>query len=90
MVYGDIIKQMFEEIATLLKLNYRENIFAHQNKFYELYNDRFSFSFSVIINPRSGNVIITSKNIHLQPSYKKDELMNKAKREIIVKIKEKM
>ena len=80
---------MFEEIAVLLKLNYRESTFAHQNKFYELYNDKLNFSFSVAIDPRSGNVIIMSKNIRLQP-YKKDELMSKAKREIIVKIQEKM
>lgn len=87
MAYDDTLVKMFKEIAVALKLNYRETSAMRQTKFYELYNDKFNFSFSVIVDPRNGNVIITSKNIHLQP-YKKDELMSKAKREIIVKIKE--
>lgn len=84
---NNIIIEMFKEIAVTLKLNYRETTALRQNKFYELYNDKFNFSFSVIIDPRNGNVIITSKNIRLQP-YKKDELMSKAKKEIIVKLNE--
>jgi len=79
MDYDDIIVKMFKEIAVVVKLNYKETKVLRQNKFYELYNEKFNISFSVIIDPRNGNVIITSKNIHLGP-YKKDELMTKAKK----------
>lgn len=51
MIYDDIIVKMFKEIAAVLNLNYRKISAMHKNKIYELYNDKITFSFSVIINP---------------------------------------
>jgi len=84
MAYDDIIAKMFKEIASALKLSYKESTF-HRTKSYILDNGKINFYFLVIIDPRNGNVIITSKNIHLRP-YKKDELMSKAKKEIIIEL----
>jgi len=80
---------MFKEIAIAVKLDYKETLILRQSKIYELSNNKFNFSFSVMIDPRNGNVVIISRSFKLG-NYKKEDLMNTAKREIIAKIKEKM
>jgi hypothetical protein len=84
---------MFKEVAVALKLNYEESIF-HRTKSYILstfnpiYMSNFKFYFSVIIDPRNGQIEIISKDFSLG-RYKKEDL-DKAKKEIIAKIKEKL
>lgn len=84
-----IIENLFNEIAKSLKLLMRVTIVKRDLKFYELYKKDFIISFTAS-QVAGERILIASNAFKRYSTYKKEELLIKAKNELIVKIKKQM
>ena len=84
-----ISEKMFKEIAASLKIGYGKAKFLRTEAYELTDNDRI-FAFQTLINPDKGRISFVTKSFGQKPvlfgPYKKEEIVGRAKNEILVKV----
>ena len=81
LTFNDGIEKMLKSVASELKIGYQK--FKARQEFYNfIYNDKILVSFSILLDPRTGNINFLANVTDMKPSswgsFKKEEFVERS------------